>query len=300
MWKEERGSIVVIVALAMTALMGLAALAIDVGRMYVERQRLSVVADAAALSGAQYLPHDQAGAAAAVQTYLQKNGVDPATATVSLAEDIRHISVGLSKKVPMTFARVLGFDEVAVTGSATSWAANLSGYYGVAPLGVPKADWKLGDQVILKLSPGIEGASSGNYQALALGKDGASTYEANLMYGYKQWLRAWEWVDTETGNMAQPTVRAVTYRINSDPDATYTTATRQSQRLVVVPILSDFNVNGSGQVQVVGFGVFFLEGANLDGNEKGAVIGRFVRLVAEGEGSESAPDFGAYTTKLTE
>ncbi len=298
--RKEGGSVAILVVAAITAIMGLAALGTDVGRLYVERQRLMTVVDAAALSGAQKLPGDPAAAVAATQDYLQKNGIDPSTANITVSDDGREVHVEMARMVPLTFARVLGVSESQVSTRAVARTDNLSGYYGAAPLGVPEADWQIGQQISLKLAPQDGTVSPGNYQALALGRAGASSYENNLMYGYPAWLRAGDWVDTETGNMAGPTVRAVNYRIDQDPFATWDTATRQSPRLVVVPILESFTVKGKGQVHVVGFGTFFLEQAIDHGNDKGEIIGRFVRFYAGGEASPSVPDFGVYSTKLIE
>jgi Flp pilus assembly protein TadG len=296
--REEEGSVIILVAVAMTALIGLAALSADVGHIYVERQRLVTIADAAALSGAQYLPYAADTARSAARSYLQKNGYDPALATVTVNEDHRKLNIDLQRTVSLSFARVLGINTYGVTGGVTAWTQNLSGYRGAAPLGVPRADWQVGQQVYLKLDAHTGSVSPGNYQALALGKSGASMYEQNLMTGYQNWIHVNDWVDTETGNMVGPTVRAINYRMSLDPNSTYTTATRQSARIVVVPVLESFDVNGSGQVHVVGFAVFYLEQVNNDSNNSATIIGRFLRFVAEGEGSGTAPDFGAYTTKL--
>ncbi|MDB4897320.1 MAG: putative Flp pilus-assembly TadE/G-like [Firmicutes bacterium] len=294
--REERGSIIVLVALAMAVMIGLAALGTDVGHLYLERQRLVAIADAASLSGAQRLPYAPDTALADARTYLQKNGIDPLKADIQVAADQRHLSINLTKDVTLTFGRIFGTDLSRVDGGATAATTNLSGFLGAAPLGVPKADWQIGQQVNLKLGPGA--GSSGNYQALALGRRGAAAYEQNLQYGYDQWIRAGDWVETEPGNMVGPTVRAVQYRINQDPNATYDHVSRQSARLLVIPIVEDFNVNGRAQVHVVGFAVFFLEDASQSGGGKGEVVGRFLRVVTEGEGSQDAPDFGAYITKL--
>lgn len=52
---QESGSTIIIIALAMTALLGLTALVVDVGYLYIERSRLQNAADAAALAGARDL-----------------------------------------------------------------------------------------------------------------------------------------------------------------------------------------------------------------------------------------------------
>lgn len=296
--RDERGSVVVIVAAAMVALMGLVALGTDVGRMYIERTRLSSIADAAALAGAQHLPYDPAGSVLRVREYLSKNGYDPNQASVTLTDTNHRVAVSVSGQVNMTFARVIGFDVADIDAMAEAKASVLTGKFGAAPLGVPRANWAIGQQVILKLDAQDGTIAPGNYQALALGRSGSSSYENNLMYGYNDWIRADQWVDTETGNMAMPTVRAAQYRINQDPYATYLTVTRQSPRLLIIPVLEDFNVNGRGQVHVVGFATFFLEKVEDKGDSKGEITGRFMRMITEGEANGAGLDFGVYTTKL--
>lgn len=295
---DDQGSVAIIVAASMVAVMGLAALGTDVGRLFVERQRLSTVVDAAALAGASKLPLDPSGAVTTVRTYLAKNQVDGNRASVTLSNNNTQVDVAINKQVAMTFARVIGVNQSQVSGGAAAQVQRVSGYNGAAPLGVPQADWQIGQQVHLKMDASTGDISPGNYMALALGKSGASTYEANLMNGYNSWIRAGDWVDTEPGNMAGPTVRAVNYRISQDPYSTWSTAKRQSPRFVVVPVLKDFNVNGKGQVNVIGFAMFYLEQGIDYGSDKGEVIGRFVRMYTEGEGSPTAPDFGLYAVKL--
>ncbi|HYG58542.1 MAG TPA: Tad domain-containing protein [Symbiobacteriaceae bacterium] len=296
--REEKGSVAVIVAMGLTAMLGLAALGTDVGRMYLERQRLHSVVDAAVLAGAQHLPSNPTAAVAEAREYLQKNQYDPNRAVITLSDDQHSMNIAVDGNVTMTFARVVGFDEVDVRAEAGAYTANLSGAYGAVPLGVPRADWQIGQQVTLKLDADSGTIAPGNYMALALGRSGSSAYENNLANGYQGWLRMGQWIETETGNMATPTVRGIGTRILQDPTSTYLTATRQSPRLVVVPILQDYNVNGRGEVLIVGFAMFFVEGVEDHGNDKGEITGRFVRMIAEGEHSATAPDFGVHVTKL--
>lgn len=288
---EEDGTVLVVVAAMMTALMGLAALVSDVGRMYVVRQRLTAIADAAALSGSQFLPDEPDTARTTAELYLSKNGVDPATATVSVSADHRQVSVAIGRAVSLTFARAIGQREAQVSGRAMAETGNLSAYYGAAPLGVPEADWRVGSVVTLKKGGG--GGTTGDYGALALGGKGASTYEDNLTNGYHGWIRVGDMVATEPGNMAGPTERACTSRVHDDPSGSYLSHNRTSKRLMVLPIISSVTPNGRGEVQVVGFAMFFVDSCN-----KGEVTGRFVKYVIEGESSVSGRDFGTRTTKL--
>ena len=54
--RGERGQILAVVVLALVALLGIAAFAIDVGYAYYAKRQLQAAADAAALAGAQDLP----------------------------------------------------------------------------------------------------------------------------------------------------------------------------------------------------------------------------------------------------
>jgi Flp pilus assembly protein TadG len=84
---RERGVIVVFVALLMIVLLGMTALAIDIGYLYVVRGELQNAADAGALAGAQvlYLNNGQqvnAGADAVATNYVTNNFSEQAPVTV--------------------------------------------------------------------------------------------------------------------------------------------------------------------------------------------------------------------------
>jgi Flp pilus assembly protein TadG len=70
--RGERGQVLLVVILALVALLGVAAFAIDVGYAYYAKRQLQSAADAAALAGAQDLP-DVATATATAQSYAAAN-----------------------------------------------------------------------------------------------------------------------------------------------------------------------------------------------------------------------------------
>lgn len=297
--REESGAVTILVAIAALAVIGLAALSIDVGRLYLARQRVSSAADAAALSGAQLLP-DRSAAVQTVQEYLSRNGIDPSSVTVELNDIERTMTVTVEERVDFTFARVLGQTGADVSAEAVARIANLTGSNFVGPLGVVRQDFQLGQPVLLKSAPSGGTLSPGNYGALALGAGGASSYENNLRYGYSDWLRVGDWVKTETGNMAGPTERALRYRVDQDPYSTFGTVHKGSPRILVLPILDSFTVNGRGEVLVVGFAAFYVEQVGGTGNDQGSVRGRFLRYVVTGESDGTGEDFATYTVKLTQ
>jgi hypothetical protein len=84
--KGERGQILVLFTLVIVVLMGLAALAVDVGVLRNANQNLWNALDAGALAGASQLPDDGVAAEALANEFLQKNypgGLPPANVTVS-------------------------------------------------------------------------------------------------------------------------------------------------------------------------------------------------------------------------
>lgn len=84
---KEEGTVIVLVAVGLTALLGFAATVTDVGLLYVERSQMVHAADAAVLVGVQELPENPTGAEQRAREYAQKNGLDPADLTITIAAD---------------------------------------------------------------------------------------------------------------------------------------------------------------------------------------------------------------------
>ncbi|HUP90317.1 MAG TPA: TadE/TadG family type IV pilus assembly protein, partial [Longimicrobiales bacterium] len=104
--RDERGSILVLAALSMVALLGIAGIAIDVGRLYVQRAHAGNIADASALSAAkamrqgQSAARTQALAIAAANGYVDgKDGsqIDIAFASNNLGEQTVTVDVTAQK-----------------------------------------------------------------------------------------------------------------------------------------------------------------------------------------------------------
>ncbi|MGD8530160.1 MAG: TadG family pilus assembly protein, partial [Syntrophobacterales bacterium] len=78
--KDEQGVTAIVVALVMFVLLGFAAMAIDIGHLFVARNELQNAADAAALAGARFLYNDDG---TAVNTGANQIAYDAATANRS-------------------------------------------------------------------------------------------------------------------------------------------------------------------------------------------------------------------------
>ncbi|RBP66003.1 putative Flp pilus-assembly TadE/G-like protein [Alkalibaculum bacchi] len=112
--KNEDGQALIMVVLAIVVLMGIAALVVDVGILYVEKANMQKAADAAALAGAQDLPANTAIITA--ENYGALNGAHDTDA--NLTDDKSKVEVECTKTVPHYFARILGFTETEVSASA--------------------------------------------------------------------------------------------------------------------------------------------------------------------------------------
>lgn len=131
----DRGAVAVWVALLMVPLLVVAALAIDVGSAYADRQRLQTGADAAALAIAQHCaagrPCDDATALGIARELASAN--DPLGGAASVTEvdlDAQEawVEVQTGSVSDHWFAPVMGADESAVAArGAASWSGTLPG-----------------------------------------------------------------------------------------------------------------------------------------------------------------------------
>jgi hypothetical protein len=141
MKRRDKGQVLVLVALAIFVLLGLAALGIDVGFMYSVRHELQRSADAGALAGvAPFTTRDwtdvsvRAEADALARDFATKNTVvktqlnrlEPPNGEVHVyfpVNRIGHIGVDTSRNVDLFFARIFGIQNRTITAHAMAWAA---------------------------------------------------------------------------------------------------------------------------------------------------------------------------------
>src|SRR5690606_4471420 len=292
--RDERGAVTYLVAGALVAVMGFGALAVDAGRLYIERLNLQTVAEAAALAGAARLPGSPQDARTLALTYVDAHlGPAGVSAEVEISSDAQMIRVVLHTDVDMTLARVLGFQQREVGAAAAARVAKVGGVSGAVPLGVLEQNFGLGEEYDLKVGSGK--SQCGNFQALALGGQGANIYRTNLRDGYDGWLYVGDTIRTEPGNMSNPTRQGLQWRIDADPNSTWDNHSPSSPRRLLVPIIAGLDC-GRDEVTIVGFGVFFLE--DLRGNV--SVVGRFIEaaISAEPIDWDDLGDFGTKVVRL--
>jgi hypothetical protein len=120
--RREHGAALIWTALAMTAILGAASFAIDLGWIYLNATRLQAAADSAALAGVVNLPGFPATAEADATTAAANNGFNPAgaaTLTDAVLADNRY-QVTLEAEIPTFFLPILGFDSMNATRTAVA------------------------------------------------------------------------------------------------------------------------------------------------------------------------------------
>ena len=128
---RERGAVAVMVAISMVVMMGFAALAIDLGGAYSERQQLQNGADASALAIAQDCAAARSSCATATGTanqYVDANKLDGAYNSVTVAKGSNSVMVATTYTRTNWFAGVIGIPTTDVSAQASAqWGPVSSG-----------------------------------------------------------------------------------------------------------------------------------------------------------------------------
>jgi len=276
---KETGVALVLVAFALLVLLGMSALVVDVGALVLEKHRLAVACDAAALAAVQELPAPDSVVRQKAKEYLQDNQVLPSEASISINNN--EVSVEATRTVDFAFAPVLGFNHSTVRAHAAAKAnfGNVNSISGIAPFFIPDQPLVFGQEYQLKYSHANYGP--GNFGALALGGPGGGRYRNNIKYGYDGIISVGDWVTTQPGNMCGPTRQGVTYRINQcshTPKCSIDHYHPDCPKIIIVPIVNPTSMQGRSKVQVVGFGAFLLKG--VDGNGINSIVrGYFLETI---------------------
>lgn len=294
MSRREEGSVAVIVALAMVGLLGSLALAGDLGRVYVLRERAQNAMDAAALAGAQVVFQGAQTAEQEAYAVAQDNGVAADNVVIDTANDT--VDTFCTETVPLYFARVFGYGQTTFSVHAQAAAQSLFSAGGVAPVGVVEQNFVYGQEY--SLTQGAGDGTGGNYGLLALGGNGASVVEQNLIYGYSGTLSVGQWVSTEPGHETGPVQDGIEYRLQEANGCTFATATESCPLVLILPVIQSLDGNGKGQVLIVGFAAFYLDGFDGSGGHS-SIVGRFMQMVVPGSTSPGQ-NFGLYGVRLTE
>ena len=128
---EESGATLIVVALILVVLMGMAGFAVDYGWLYLNGVKNQHGADAAALAGVVYEPGDQTTAYAEAKAAASENGysdlaADSSVIPVDFADDAtavensNQLAVTVEHTVPTFFMKVFGIDSVSISKRAVA------------------------------------------------------------------------------------------------------------------------------------------------------------------------------------
>jgi len=145
---DERGGTLVLVAVVVVALFGLAALAIDVGMGYTAKGEAQRAADAGALAGASaFLEFEATQAVApaearaydfAIQNEIRNAAVDSSEITVQVVPDSSKVRVWVEREsIGTWFARLIGFDDLTVRAMAAAQATEAGAARCLKPIALP-------------------------------------------------------------------------------------------------------------------------------------------------------------------
>ncbi|MCP8969323.1 pilus assembly protein TadG-related protein [Ectobacillus ponti] len=312
--RSEAGNVAVTVALSMVVMTGMAGLAIDGGRMYMEKSRLQKALDAAVLAGAQKVAVSQTEA---ISVAKQISGQNAYTLADSEITEISNQSIKAQKTVhvPTTFANVLGIASASVTAKAKAAVSYVSkiGKGNVAPIGVENvASYFDGGSHIVSFP------KSGNHPTAGMagyvdfdnqGGGGGQNLSDQISNGYNGYVEIGQTVLAQSGSPT-PALTALKDLVALDAGKAYcqqpSTADHTCARVIYVPILNSW----SG-LKIVGFGAFWIDTVQSGGNGKGGgtgnnadrLTGQFLKLVAPGDvgvGAGGGINSGLSTIKLVE
>ena len=139
--RNERGSVLLIVAVGMALLLGMAALVIDMGQNLGEQRRLSTATDASALAAAQEYASGGTGCGTLVTDFLARNADDAQLVSCDAFGDTAEgtfgwVVVEAEVVVDQFFAGTIGQETVTIshTSVAVFSGGGASGYSGVRPM----------------------------------------------------------------------------------------------------------------------------------------------------------------------
>jgi hypothetical protein len=300
--RREDGQTFVLTILFLAAILGAAALVLDVGSWFREKRQLQATADAAALAGAQALPSDPANAYALAVQYGSTNGGGVSAQDVTVSSDITTddtIAVKAKATAPGFFSKLFGIVSVGVDATAAARAGLPAQVLHVAPMVVSK------DHPLLYGNPGsgcpcFKQQTTLNYDPLGApgafgmldltnsgGNVGSSVEGQWITTGYDQYLGLGNY-DSDPGAKfsSQNVEGALQARLNT---------------VLLFPVFSTLVGGGSNaQYDIVGWVGFRLTSFTVHGNNA-TLSGDFESYVAEGIQSTTGsnePDFGVRTIQL--
>jgi hypothetical protein len=311
--RGPRGQIMVILALAMVGVVGIAALGIDVFYIYWNKNRLQSGTDAAALAGATYLNGItfagknvsciySTDAQNAACSYALNDGVLLSELTSVFANtNNQSMTVSATRQVSAMFARVVGIQNFTVSATSVAVLRGLASASNVVPIGLDAGTtYTYGQSIVMHNA----GCGPGCWQGLAVqslnnGNTGGNAFQQNLGIGCSCTINVGDSLTTEPGAKVGPIGQGISQRVAagvaSDPNGTWSSHTLSDARAVVVPVVNWNGCNGRCTAPVTGFAEVWISGSS--GSDINAV---FIRQVSSGTPGSSGTNMGAVHAQLTQ
>ncbi len=303
----------------MFAMLGMCAMAIDVGTWYQQKRSLQNAADAGALAGAAYLPVSWSSAGTAAGSEYAKNisggAVSYQQSSTYAPND--SITVTASRPAQSFFATLFGHGTITVKATAKATVAQNGG--GAVPWGVMKGSYTPG--TTYKIYTNNTGPNNGAIRLPTWDVSSSTCRDAGGSALYRSEidgtvapcaLQLQQVVATDTGVNAGPTTQGVNGRcatLQSPSSIVSFGGLGQvdilqpaSCQLVLLPVVEDavtgaatWPIKGSGGVRVVGFSWWVISKVVSPGNEvDGVYVG-----VANADPSAGGSLPPAYVSQLT-
>lgn len=328
--KNQRGVLIIWLALFLLLLLGFVALGMDVAKAIATKTQLQNAADAAALAGASAIDTTngkiiQAEAIARAENYGAFNKafqdaptpvtIDPADITFSGDTMIIVVTRRENATSMVTaFAQTIGLPKVGIHAHAAAKVVRANKVCNLIPIGASgNQNFQPGCANIYQLKFGGGSGTNGNYgfvdfpkcddgPCAGMNTSGANTLRCLIANGYQCCVGVGDQISSEPGNSSGPLLQAVQSRFNNDTDQRlnicYSQYHGNGERIVNIPIVSAFG-NGKSPVTVLGFAAFFMRSPPGNGSNSD-LFGEFLYRVdfGTGEGGGSGP--GIFAVSLVQ
>ena len=297
--RGQRGQTLVVFVVFTMSLLGMAALAIDVGSWYQDKRHVQNDADAAALAGAAAIPLGTASAAATAEFTNNKLSGETVNVTMPAYDTVK---VQTSYVAPTFFSKLFGHSSATIQATATAQIrANAVAQHHVSPYVVTVASYNNGQgstlfncdasgncgTVDLPTSDNTTGGScSGNvYTGITGNVQGAITDTLDIGQ-----VVVGGCLSPKTGN-SQPSANAVNQLPGSLSQDLQSLGNGQYQlisqswddsqglppRLIYVPVVQSFSTGTNANMTVLQFAWFYI--TNATGSGQGLKInGKYVSM----------------------
>lgn len=328
--RNQRGVLIIWLALFLLILLGFVALGMDVAKAIATKTQLQNAADAAALAGASAIDSLsgailQPEAIVRAQSVAAKNSayqdtattvnIDAADITFATVDGLQQVTVWARREgaSPMVtaFAQVFGYPTVGLRAHATAQVARAGKVCDLVPLGLnppPDSSFIPGCQNVYQLKAPGGGGSNGNYGFVdfpscdagpcgGMNPTGANTMKCLIANGFQCCFSESAQINTEPGNKSGPFLSAMQSRFKADTDQRqgicYSEYHGNNERVVTVP---EITPPGSGRtnVTVTGFANFFLRDLPGSGNNS-TITGEFLYMTSVGGGGSGGGPGGSGT-----